>query len=191
MNDESYRQTGGSEQILAIQDGHNRAQNRSRRQQPRVKILIAEIKRGAGNRHGQQNCHRTDGGPLGVRLVETSSADLPTSPQQEKDRNKVPQQQAESHWQVADANRAGDQLVKYCCLKLQGEELEIMRIKLRIQMPLDSRKIDAVIFHSWMVTMKQDCESSEEKKNPQTLTVVFQFNNPLRWEIGSLLRSRV
>src|SRR5882762_5587106 len=65
-----------------------------------------------------------------------------------------------------------------------------MRIKLRIQMPLDSRKIDAVIFHSWMVTMKQDGESSEEKKNPQTLTVVFQFNNPLRWEMASLASGR-
>src|SRR5256885_15564848 len=131
-----------------------------------MKILVAEIKCGAGNRHGQQNGHRAHGRPLSMSLIETSSADLPAPPQQQKDRNKVPQQHADSDRQVGEANRAGNQLVKYRRLKLQGEELEIMWVELWIQMPLDGGKIDSVIFHSWVITLKQDCESSGEEKKP-------------------------
>src|SRR5207253_7734542 len=69
---------------------------------------------------------------------------LPIS-QQQKDRSKVPQQRGNSSRHVGEAYRAGDQFVEHRRLKLQSEELEIMRIKLRIQMTLDGGEIDSII----------------------------------------------
>jgi len=62
---------------------------------------------------------------------------------------------------VGETNRAGDQLVENRRLKLQGEELEIMRIKLWIQMSFDGGKIDSIIFHSRVIALKQDGECCE------------------------------
>ena len=121
-----------------------------------MEILIDEVDAGAGDRNCQQGGDHGHGCPLRVRPRKAAAGDGKTSPENQENGDNLPENGRDAEREMSYANEGGDQLVEDCCLKLQAEEIGVVREKRGVQIALDGREVKGVVFQAGMIAEDQE-----------------------------------
>ena len=150
----------------AIEDRDNRRQNCGGRQCARVKILVGELDGDSPRQRERQQAPRPmQPQPIVPRVVRSSGGRFASNRAEEKSWPRSARAttiHASGMW--VSRTEAGDQFVEDGCLKLNAEEIGIVRKERRIQIALDRGEVERVVFQAGMVAHHQRRQQGEQRQ---------------------------
>jgi hypothetical protein len=112
-------------------------------------------------------------------LREELPGDAMAGPEDREQTNQLPEEFGPRYRDSGRSHETGHRIVKYSSLHLQPEEIRIVRVERWIELRLDSRQVDSVVFEPRMVA--HDGETDERKEqdgqNPGVQEMVPQDCN--------------
>ena len=167
MSGEGKGQQNSGNPEVTIEDGNDGRKNRGGCQGTRMKVLIGKGHGNAGHRKGEQHGDRGDCGPLRLKLREAAATDPPTTVEKQENGGELPEQYRPRQRQMAEADGIRDELIEDGDLKLEPEKFCIVRKQGGIQIALDCRKVEGIVFEAGMVAHDQEGQNGERSEERQ------------------------
>ena len=155
-----------------------------------VQMSVENIERGAGDGQGKHGADQGNPRPVCARLGKQASRDTPGCIKRQHDGCKLKEQLGGSNGDVREADEVRDPAIEDSGLELETEELGVVGIESGIQIGLDGRKVNAVIFNAGMVAHhgeRERCKAQDQQQVDQEFVPLHYQSRILKVRMSSTI----
>ena len=158
MHDGGDEKERDGECKFAIENCGGGEEDQSRGDGARMQLRVDEIEGGAGGRQRKKYGKHGDGSPVRGGGAKHAAREPQRPDEDERDGSDLPEQRDDIYWKVRDADGSGDELVENAGLHLHAKHFRVVGEERGIEIAMDGREVNAVIFDARMIALYTDSD---------------------------------